>query len=57
MATISDDGMGFDTGLSGVNRHAGLKNMETRIKVLKGEMDIRSQPGKGTVLSFNIPFE
>jgi two-component system NarL family sensor kinase len=57
MATISDDGMGFDTGLSGVNRQAGLKNMETRIKVLKGEMDIRSKSGKGTVLSFNIPFE
>jgi len=57
MATISDDGMGFDTGLSGVNRQAGLKNMETRIKVLKGEMNISSRPGKGTVLSFNIPFE
>jgi two-component system, NarL family, sensor kinase len=57
VATISDDGMGFDTELSGANHHAGLKNMETRIKVLKGEMNISSRPGKGTVLSFNIPFE
>ncbi len=55
--TISDDGMGFDTELSSANHHAGLKNMETRIKVLKGEMNISSRPGKGTVLSFNIPFE
>lgn len=55
--SISDDGMGFDTKLPGVNRQAGLKNMETRIKILKGEMQINSQPGTGTVLLFKIPFE
>jgi len=54
---ISDDGKGFDIELTGNNRQAGLKNMETRIKILKGNMHIDSRPGKGTVLSFNIPFE
>lgn len=55
--TISDDGKGFDTELAGSNRKAGLKNIATRIKTLKGEMHICSRPGNGTVLSFNIPFE
>lgn len=52
--TISDNGKGFDTTISGKNK-AGLKNMETRIKVLQGEMTISSRPNKGTVLSFKIP--
>lgn len=54
--TISDDGRGFDTELSGSNRAAGLKNMETRISLLKGTMNISSQIGKGTALLFTIPF-
>ena len=55
--TISDDGRGFDTNIPGINRQAGLKNMETRIKILKGEIEINSQPGSGTILLFKIPFE
>lgn len=55
--TISDDGSGFDKKPAGVNRKAGFKNMETRIKMLSGDMHIESNPGKGTVLLFNIPFK
>lgn len=55
--TIIDDGNGFDTSLAGVNRHAGLKNMETRIKILNGNMQINSQPANGTTLFFTLPFE
>lgn len=55
--TISDDGKGFDAKLTCINRQAGLKNMETRIKILNGEMAIDSRSGKGTILSFTIPFE
>ena len=55
--TISDDGRGFDTKIPEVNRKAGLKNMETRIKILKGEMQVNSQPGKGTILLFKISIE
>ena len=55
--TISDDGKGFDTELAGSNREAGLKNMATRVKALKGDMLINSRPGHGTVLSFLIPIE
>ncbi|MBK9569428.1 MAG: ATP-binding protein [Chitinophagaceae bacterium] len=55
--TISDDGSGFDTKLAVTNQKAGLKNMETRIKILKGDIQINSRPGNGTELSFIIPFE
>ena len=54
---ISDDGLGFDPKSSDKNYHAGLKNMDTRIKMLNGQMKISSQPGKGTSHLFTIPFE
>jgi two-component system, NarL family, sensor kinase len=54
---VGDDGNGFDTSLTRTNRQAGLKNMETRTKMLGGTMNISSQPGQGTLLSFTFPFE
>lgn len=53
--TITDDGVGFDTQLSGKSREAGLKNMMTRTTMLGGEMDINTRPGQGTALNFTIP--
>lgn len=53
---IRDDGKGFDTELGCTHRNAGLKNMEMRVKLLQGNMDISSWPGNGTILSFKIPF-
>lgn len=55
--SITDDGNGFDTNVARTNRQAGLKNMETRVKILKGHMNIYSVSGKGTILSFNIPYK
>ncbi|MBL7749685.1 MAG: hypothetical protein JNM19_19765 [Chitinophagaceae bacterium] len=54
--TITDDGNGFDTELAKLNSRAGLKNMSTRINILHGNMQVKSQPGKGTELLFTIPF-
>ena len=54
---VADKGIGFDTGLSASTRHAGLKNMEGRAKMLGGQMKIKSRPGQGTSLNFTIPFE
>ena len=56
IVTLKDNGLGFDTHLYEHKGHAGLKNMETRVTVLKGTMNIDSQPGRGTSISFNIPF-
>lgn len=55
--SISDNGNGFDTNNTDTGRKAGLKNMATRIKVLNGKMNINSQVGLGSVLSFTIPYE
>ncbi|NOT51022.1 MAG: hypothetical protein HOP10_07070 [Chitinophagaceae bacterium] len=57
LISINDDGQGFDTELNDCKSHAGLKNMQTRISILKGTMNISSRPGGGTLLSFTIPFE
>ena len=51
---IEDDGKGFD-----VNIHKdgyGLKNLETRTKLLNGKMVIESVPGKGTITHIEIPY-
>lgn len=55
LITITDNGRGFDTGLSNAGRQAGLKNMDTRIRILNGTMQIDSQPGQGARLLFTIP--
>jgi two-component system, NarL family, sensor kinase len=54
---IADDGNGFDPELVPAGHHAGLNNMEARIKLLGGKMDIKSIPGQGSSLNFIIPFE
>lgn len=53
--TISDNGCGFDTELARASLQAGLKNMDTRIRILNGSMNITSVPGHGTALHFTIP--
>lgn len=55
--TVLDDGKGFDPNQHPKGGHAGLRNMESRVKLLGGNMNIVSQSGKGTKLNFIIPFE
>lgn len=52
---ITDDGLGFDPHQKQTNGHAGLKNMESRLKMLNGTMQIHSEPRKGTNHLFTIP--
>lgn len=54
-ATIEDNGKGFDTSDTSLRDGIGLKNIETRINYLKGEVNIDSSPGHGTVTIINIP--
>ena len=54
-ATIEDNGKGFDTSDTSIRNGIGLKNIETRINYLKGEVNIDSSPGHGTVTVINIP--
>ena len=51
---IEDDGKGFD--LSVHKEGYGIKNMETRTKLLSGKMLVESIPGKGTNVIIEIPY-
>jgi signal transduction histidine kinase len=50
---ISDDGTGFELQ-SGRNGN-GLVNMQRRAASLGAELDLRSEPGRGTQVSVSIP--
>jgi len=52
MLTVEDDGKGFVPGSS---NGAGLKNVQTRVDYLKGNLNIESAPGKGTSITIEIP--
>jgi signal transduction histidine kinase len=51
----SDDGKGFD--LSHVAKGFGLENIEKRVRYYKGDFEINSTPGEGTVVQIIIPIQ
>jgi signal transduction histidine kinase len=53
--TVRDDGRGFHLEPHSGGTCLGLKSMEERVSFLGGRMDIRSQVGKGTEVSVNVP--
>ncbi len=55
LATISDDGIGFD--LDSAQRGLGLDNLEMRATDLAGSVAIRTRPGAGTAVTIRIPTE
>ena len=50
---IEDDGQGFQTTVESNGR--GLKNIKSRVELLKGEIEIESDEGSGTSISINVP--
>ncbi len=53
---VEDNGKGFDTTLLKTNKGAGLTSIQSRVDYLKGQLDIHSEQGKGTLVNieFNI---
>ena len=53
---VEDNGKGFDTGLPENNKGAGWANIRSRVEYLKGQLDLHSEQGKGTLVTieFNI---
>ena len=49
-----DDGKGFNVNEQ--NGGYGLKNLETRTKIMSGKMIIESNPGSGTNALIEIPY-
>jgi signal transduction histidine kinase len=58
---VIDDGCGFDAeailSLAVPSRSVGLLGMQERVRLLNGHFTVDSQPGKGTVISIEIPIE
>ncbi|CAM5191176.1 Signal transduction histidine-protein kinase/phosphatase DegS OS=Ureibacillus acetophenoni OX=614649 GN=SAMN05877842_101172 PE=4 SV=1 [Ureibacillus acetophenoni] len=53
---VKDNGSGFD--INNVKEKSfGLVGMKERIDLLKGTMDINSNPGQGTLIMFKIPLQ
>lgn len=58
---IEDDGKGFDTkqrmAATVEEKRMGLQSMKERIKLLDGTFRIHSQPGGGTRIFIEVPYE
>lgn len=52
---IEDNGKGFDTNDQQKFIGIGLKNMDSRIALLKGSFELSSTMGKGTIIVIHIP--
>lgn len=50
---VEDDGVGFNANI--ISEGNGLQNMQQRAALLKGKLDIRTSPGKGTQLLLVMP--
>jgi two-component system, NarL family, sensor kinase len=51
---VEDNGRGFDSNHPANSKGAGLGNIRSRVDYLKGQLEIHSEPGKGTLV--NIEF-
>jgi PAS domain S-box-containing protein len=54
---VRDDGAGFDPALGENRRSLGLTSMRERVRLLRGELDIESAPGRGTTVVAWVPLK
>jgi len=54
LLTVQDDGRGFDPSEPRLGGH-GLDNMAERALQLGGELELKSQPGRGTLVTVRLP--
>ncbi|RYF97499.1 MAG: sensor histidine kinase [Chitinophagaceae bacterium] len=53
---VADNGVGFDAEkIDQASTGLGLKNIQSRTEVLKGDIYLDSQPGKGSTFTIEIP--
>jgi two-component system NarL family sensor kinase len=57
LLTIADNGIGFDFGQRDKSDAGlGLHNMQRRVDLLRGKLDIQSSGGQGSVIHISIPY-
>lgn len=52
--SYSDDGLGFDTNKIGIQKGLGLRNIESRVSLLKGNITYHSEKDKGVEVKITI---
>jgi two-component system CheB/CheR fusion protein len=52
---VTDDGVGFDTGIDHGQSHRGMRNMHARARAVDAELAVDSAPGRGTRLTVTFP--
>lgn len=52
---VADDGIGFDPAAAPAVGHYGLMGLHERVRLIGGQLAIRSSPGKGTTLRVGVP--
>ncbi len=52
---VSDNGSGFDPERSRDHASLGLASMRERVRLLHGQLDIESTPGRGTTVVAWVP--
>ena len=57
LATVSDDGAGFDPEGPQARRHLGLISMCERAEAIGGTLEVRSAPGAGTTVEMEIELD
>ncbi|MHC1729068.1 MAG: histidine kinase N-terminal 7TM domain-containing protein [Syntrophobacteraceae bacterium] len=55
--TIEDHGRGFDPEAVSDSRGFGLRSMRGRAEAMGGRLEINSAPGKGTLVSIQVPLQ
>ncbi len=53
--TVEDDGIGFNKNSPAENKGIGLSNIENRVSILNGNVEIESVKNEGTTFNINIP--
>jgi len=55
--SIRDDGKGFPSGKIKAGRHLGIASMRERTELLGGNLKIKSEVGRGTIITLEIPLK
>ncbi|HEX4920268.1 MAG TPA: ATP-binding protein, partial [Candidatus Bathyarchaeia archaeon] len=55
--TVSDDGKGFDEHEEFSRQGLGLISMRERLQMVQGVLEIKTQPGVGTIIVARVPLQ